>query len=83
MQSRGDPALAPGSKAAAILVATMPKSEQERLLSRIAEIEAALRQTRSEDVREVMLAAIAECRGRLAALEASTSARESALEPAR
>jgi hypothetical protein len=61
----------------------MPKSEQERLLSRIAEIEAALRQTRSEDVREVMVEAIAECRERLARLGVSTSARESALETAR
>jgi hypothetical protein len=58
-----------------MLSSTMPKSPQERLVARIAELEEALRRTRSEDVREAILEAIADCRRRLAVLDRSTAAR--------
>ena len=47
----------------------MPKSERDRLLTRIAELQAALRDARSPDVRSTVRQAIADCEAKLAQLE--------------
>jgi hypothetical protein len=47
----------------------MPKVERDRLLTRIAELQAALRDTNSADLRTTVREAIADCEERLAELE--------------
>lgn len=47
----------------------MPKGERDRLLTRIAELQAALRDTQSADLRATVRQAIADCEQRLAELE--------------
>jgi hypothetical protein len=47
----------------------MPKAERDRLLTRIVELQAALRDTNSADLRATVRAAIADCEEKLAELE--------------
>ena len=47
----------------------MPKGERDRLLTRIAELQAALRDTQSADLRATVRQAIADCEEKLAELE--------------
>jgi hypothetical protein len=47
----------------------MPDQERERVLSRIAEIKQALRNARSEDLRETLRQALQDCERRLEELE--------------
>ncbi len=46
----------------------MPRLERDRVLARIGELESTLRETRSEDVRETLLQALADCMTRLSEL---------------
>lgn len=47
----------------------MPKAERDKLLTRIADLQAALRDTNSADLRATVREAIADCEQRLADLE--------------
>ena len=46
----------------------MPRLERDRVLSRIAQLEVVLRETRSDDVRETLRHALEDCKRRLAEL---------------
>jgi hypothetical protein len=46
----------------------MPRLERDRVLARIGELESTLRETRSEDVRETLRQALADCMTRLSEL---------------
>ena len=48
----------------------MPRLERDELLLRIGEIQATLQHTESEDVRETLTQALADCNTRLAELDA-------------
>lgn len=60
----------------------MPKAERDRLLTRIAELQAALRDARSADLRATVRHAIADCEQRLAELEPRHAARAELAEQA-
>ncbi len=47
----------------------MPRAERDRVLARVAELRHLLQRTRSADVRETLLQALAECEERLAELD--------------
>jgi hypothetical protein len=47
----------------------MPKAERDKLLTRIAELQSALRDTNSADLRATVREAIADCEEKLADLE--------------
>jgi hypothetical protein len=53
----------------------MPKGERDRLLTRIAELQAALRDTHSADLRATVRDAIADCEEKLADLERPAATR--------
>jgi hypothetical protein len=53
----------------------MPKIERDRLLTRIAELQAALRDTSSADLRATVREAIADCEQKLADLEPARARR--------
>jgi len=48
----------------------MPRSERERVLRRIGELEALLRQTHADDVRATLTSALEDCQRRLVELDA-------------
>jgi hypothetical protein len=54
----------------------MAAAERERVIARIAELRATLRNTSSPDVRQTVTKATADCQARLAELDAQTAAGE-------